>query len=83
MWYSMGLAGIRRNGYREWAKACELTFGDLGEALGVAQRRLQVWQNGEELSGEAMHSVFHFAGRMSGGLEILTGEGRQASSLSE
>ena len=40
-------------------------------------KQLLRWRKGTEPCGGAMHSIFRFAGRMPGGLEILLGEGFQ------
>ena len=46
-------------------------------ALGVDPKQLLRWRKGVEPCGGAMHSIFRFASRLPGGLEILIGEGFQ------
>ena len=54
-----------------------LTWSGLAQALGVDQKQLLRWRKGTEPCGGAMHSIFRFASRMPGGLDILIGEGQQ------
>ena len=49
----------------------------MAKALGVDPKQLLRWRKGVEPCGGAMHSIFRFASRLPGGLEILIGEGFQ------
>ena len=58
-------------------EASSLSWRGLAKALGVDPKQMLRWRKGVEPCGGAMHSIFRFAGRMPGGLEILLGEGFQ------
>ena len=58
-------------------EASGLSWRGFAKALGVDPKQLLRWRKGVEPCGGAMHSIFRFAGRMPGGLEILFGEGFQ------
>ena len=45
------------------------------QALSVDRKQVRRWRQGTDPCGGAMHSLFRFALRMPGGLEILMGEG--------
>ena len=47
----------------------------LVRGLGVDPKQLGRWRKDVEPCGGAMHSIFRFASRMPGGLEIFMGEG--------
>ena len=53
-----------------------LSWSGLAKTMGVDYKQIYRWHNGGvEPSGGAMHSLFLFASRMPGGLDILMGEG--------
>ena len=64
-------------------EASGLSWRGLARALGVDPKQLLRWRNGVEPCGGAMHSIFRFAARTPGGLEILIGEGFQMSFFKE
>ena len=55
-------------------EASGLSWRGMAKALGVDPKQLLRWRKGVEPSGGAMHSIFRFASRLPGGLEILIGE---------
>ena len=58
-------------------EASGLSWRGMAKALGVDPKQLLRWRKGVEPCGGAMHSIFRFASRLPGGLEILIGEGFQ------
>ena len=58
-------------------EASGLSWRGMAKALGVDPKQLLRWRKGVEPCGGAMHSIFRFAARLPGGLEILIGEGFQ------
>ena len=58
-------------------EASGLSWRGFAKALGVDPKQLLRWRKGVEPCGGAMHSIFRFAARLPGGLEILIGEGFQ------
>ena len=54
-------------------EASGLSWRGLARALGVDPKQLARWRKGVEPCGGAMHSIFRFAARMPGGLDILLG----------
>ena len=58
-------------------EASGLSWRGFAKALGVDPKQLLRWRKGVEPCGGAMHSIFRFASRLPGGLEILIGEGFQ------
>ena len=58
-------------------EASGLSWRGIAKALGVDPKQLLRWRKGVEPCGGAMHSIFRFATRLPGGLEILFGEGFQ------
>ena len=59
-------------------EASGLTWSGLAKAISIDYKQMYRWHNeGVEPSGGAMHSLFLFAGRVPGGLDILLGEGFQ------
>ena len=58
-------------------EASGLSWRGMAKALGVDPKQLFRWRKGVEPCGGAMHSIFRFASRLPGGLEILIGEGFQ------
>ena len=64
-------------------KASGLSWRGMAKALGVDPKQLLRWRKGVEPCGGAMHSIFRFASRLPGGLEILMGEGFQLTFFKE
>ena len=64
-------------------EASGLSWRGLARALGVDPKQLARWRKGVEPCGGAMHSIFRFASRMPGGLEILMGGRYQMSFFEE
>ena len=64
-------------------EASGLTWSGLSRALGVDPKQMYRWRRGTEPCGGAMLSLFRFASRMPGGLNILMGEGPQMSFLED
>lgn len=62
-------------------EASGLSWRGLARALDVDPKQLARWRKGVEPCGGAMHSIFRFAARMPGGLEILLGGEFQVNSL--
>ncbi len=60
-------------------EASGLSWRGLARALGVDPKQLLRWRKGVEPCGGAMHSIFRFARRIPGGLNILMGSGAQMS----
>ncbi len=60
-------------------EASGLSWRGLARALGVDPKQLLRWRKGVEPCGGAMHSIFRFARRIPGGLNILMGSGPQMS----
>ena len=60
-------------------RASGLTWNDFADALGVDKKQVLRWRQGTEPSGGAYHSLVQLASRVRGGLDILMGEGFQAS----
>ena len=59
-------------------EASGLSWRGFARALGVDPKQVRVWRKkGVEPCGGAMYSIFRFAARLHGGLEILIGEGIQ------
>ena len=58
-------------------EASGLTWAGFAKALGVDRKQVRRWRKGTEPCGGAMHSLFRFALRMPGGLNILMGDGFQ------
>ena len=59
-------------------EAAGLSWSGLAKAIGVDYKQMYRWHNdGVEPSGGAMHSLYLFASRIPGGLEILLGEAFQ------
>ena len=58
-------------------EASGLSWRGMAKAFGVDPKQLLRWRKGVEPCGGAMHSIFRFASRLPGGLEILIGEGFQ------
>ena len=59
-------------------EASGLTWSGFAKAIGIDYNQMYRWHNeGVEPSGGAMHSLFLFASRMPGGLDILMGQGFQ------
>ena len=65
-------------------KASGLTWAGFSDAIGVDRKQVRRWRKeGVEPSGGPMHSLFRFASRMPGGLDILMGEGFQMDLFDE
>ena len=64
-------------------EASGLTWSGLSRALGVDPKQMYRWRRGTEPCGGAMLSLFRFASRMPGGLDILMGKGPQMSFLKD
>ncbi len=60
-------------------EASGLTWSGMARALGVDRKQLRRWRQGVEPCGGAMLALVRFARRVKGGLDILTGEDRQAN----
>ena len=61
-------------------EASGLTWNGFALAIGVDRKQVRRWRRkGVEPSGGPMLSLFRFAARMPGGLEILMGEGFQVN----
>ncbi len=55
-------------------EASGLSWSGLAQAIGVDRKQIGRWLNGTEPCGGAMLSLFRFASRMPGGLDILLGD---------
>lgn len=64
-------------------EASGLSWRGLARALGVDSKQLLRWRKDVEPCGGAMFSIFRFAAKTPGGLEILLGEGFQMSFFRE
>ena len=62
-------------------EASGLTWSGLSRTLGVDPKQMYRWRKGTEPCGGAMLSLFRFASRMPGGMQILMGDGPQMSFL--
>lgn len=62
-------------------EASGLTWSGLSRALGVDPKQMYRWRRGTEPCGGAMLSLFRFASRMPGGMQILMGKGPQMTFL--
>lgn len=62
-------------------EASGLTWSGLSRTLGVDPKQMYRWRKGTEPCGGAMLSLFRFASRMPGGMQILMGDGQQMSFL--
>ena len=63
---------------RALKKASGLTWSAFADAIGVGRKQMRRWRKeGVEPAGGAMHSLFRFASRIKGGLDILMGDGFQ------
>ena len=58
-------------------EASGLSWRGLAKTFGVDPKQLRKWRKDTEPCGGAMLSIFRFASRMPGGLEIILGEGFQ------
>ena len=58
-------------------EASGLTWSGLAAAIGVDYKQMYKWRKGTEPSGGALHSLYLFACRIPGGLQILMGDGFQ------
>ncbi|MCY3691222.1 MAG: hypothetical protein OXI54_03570 [Chloroflexota bacterium] len=54
-------------------EASGLSWSGLAVALGVDRKRVRLWGKGAEPRGGSMLSLFHFASRIPGGIDILLG----------
>lgn len=54
-------------------EASGLSWSGLAVALGVDRKRVRLWGKGAEPRGGSMLSLFHFARRIPGGIDILLG----------
>lgn len=62
-------------------EASGLTWSGLSRTLGVDPKQMYRWRKGTEPCGGAMLSLFRFASRMPGGMQILMGDGPQMNFL--
>lgn len=60
-------------------RACNFTWNGLADALGVDRKQVLRWKDGTEPCGGAMLSIIRLAAVVSGGLDIIMGEGFLAS----
>ena len=59
-------------------EASGLTWSAFSQTIGVDRKQVRRWRRkGVEPSGGAMESLYRFAGRFPGGLDILMGDGFQ------
>ena len=58
-------------------EASGLSWSGLAGAIGVDYKQMYKWRKGVEPSGGAMHALYKYASRISGGLHILMGDGFQ------
>ncbi len=58
-------------------EASGLSWSGLAGAIGVDYKQMYKWRKGTEPSGGALHSLYLFAARVPGGLQILMGDGFQ------
>ena len=59
-------------------EASGLTWSAFSQTIGVDRKQVRRWRRkGVEPSGGAMESLYRFAGRVPGGLDILMGDGFQ------
>ena len=58
-------------------EASGLTWSGFAKALDVDYKQMLRWRKGVEPSGGALHSLYLFACRIPGGLQILMGDGFQ------
>ena len=59
-------------------EASGLTWSAFSQTIGVDRKQVRCWRRkGVEPSGGAMESLYRFAGRFPGGLDILMGDGFQ------
>ena len=59
-------------------EASGLTWSVFSQTIGVDRKQVRRWRRkGVEPSGGAMESLYRFAGRFPGGLDILMGDGFQ------
>ena len=58
-------------------EASGLSWSGLAGAIGVGYKRMYKWRKGVEPSGGAMYALYKYASRISGGLNILMGDGFQ------
>ncbi len=54
-------------------EASGLSWRGLAVALGVDRKRVRLWGKGAEPRGGSILSLFHFASRIPGGIDILLG----------
>ena len=65
-------------------KLARLSKSGLAKAIGVDYKQMYKWYNdGVEPSGGALHSLYQFASRIPGGLEMFLGEGFQMTFLKD
>ena len=65
-------------------EASELTWSGFADIIGVDRKQLRRWRrNGVEPSGGPMLALIRFASRVSGGLDILMGDGFQMNLWAE
>ena len=60
-------------------EASGLTWNGFADAVGVDKKQLHRWRLGTEPCGGAMHALFRLAPWIPGGLDLLMGDGFQAS----
>jgi len=60
-------------------RASNLTWNGLADALGVDRKQVLRWKDGTEPCGGAMLSIIRLAALVPGGLDIIMGDGFQAS----
>ena len=64
-------------------EASGLSWRGMARVIGIDYKLLRRWRKGAAPSGGSMLSLFLFANRIYGGLEILIGEGFQVSFFRE